>query len=281
MWKHKLCLGTSGSFGLSVPEQIKLFKEIGFDGFFTGWSRGCGIKEWKVSADELGMIYQSVHAPFHYAAKMWRRSEEADAAVDDLLACLRDCAENEVPVMVMHAYIGFDSSTPTQEGIEIYGKVVAEAERLGVKLAFENTEGEPFLAALMEHFGDSEAVGFCWDSGHEMCYNRSVDLLALYGKKLICTHLHDNLGIKAYDGTITWHDDLHLLPFDGIADWQGIAARLEREGFTGELTLELSTVSKPGRHENDIYAKMDIVDFLAEAYKRACRVAALRGGSAL
>ena len=83
MWKHKLCLGTSGSFGLSVPEQIKLFKEIGFDGFFTGWSRGCGIKEWKASADELGMIYQR-HAPFHYAAKMWRRSEEADAAVDDL-----------------------------------------------------------------------------------------------------------------------------------------------------------------------------------------------------
>ena len=59
--------------------------------------------------------------------------------MDDLLACLRDCAENEVPVMVMHGYIGFDSSTPTQEGIEIYGKVVAEAERLAVKLAFKKT----------------------------------------------------------------------------------------------------------------------------------------------
>ena len=48
-------------------------------------------------------------------------------------------------------------------------------------------------------------------------------MLALYGEKLICTHLNDNLGIKDFEGKTTWHDDLHLLPFDGIADWNKIA----------------------------------------------------------
>lgn len=280
MWKNRLCIGTSGSFGLPLNEQIELFCKIGFDGFFTDWLSGGGIKECRKLADSLGMIYQSVHAPFHYAEKMWHKSDEADAAVDDLIACLRDCAEGGVPIAVMHAYIGFGPASPTPEGLENYGRVVAEAERLGVKIAFENTEGEQFLAALMENFGGSDAVGFCWDSGHEMCYNRSVDLLALYGKKLICTHLHDNLGIKDFGGKITWRDDLHLLPFDGIADWKEVAARLDREGYCGELTLELTRSSKPGRHENDIYAKMDITDFLAEAYKRACKIAAMRKNGA-
>jgi len=36
MWNAQLCLGTNDGFGVPVEEQIKLFKEIGFDGFFTG-----------------------------------------------------------------------------------------------------------------------------------------------------------------------------------------------------------------------------------------------------
>jgi sugar phosphate isomerase/epimerase len=276
MWKSKLCLGVSESFGIPIVEQIKLFHEVGFDGFFTGWDWGKDIKEWKYHADKYGMIYQSIHAPFTNAAKMWEKGAEADKAVDKYKACLYSCAENGVPIMVVHAFIGFESHNPNPYGVENFGKVVAEAEKLGVKIAFENTEGEEYLAELMRHLGSSKAVGFCWDTGHELCYNRSVDMFSLYGKKLICTHLNDNLGIKSNEGRITWLDDLHLLPFDGIADWDNIASRLDREGYAGELTFELSILSKPGRHENDVYRKLSIVEYFAEAYKRACRVAALR-----
>jgi len=129
---------------------------------------------------------------------------------------------------------------------------------------------------LLEHFKDNDSVGFCWDSGHEMCYNYSKDLLALYGDKLIATHLNDNLGISNFGGRIYWTDDLHLLPFDGIADWDGIAKRLDRCGFNGIMTFELNIRSKPDRHENDIYTKMTIEEYIAECYKRACRVAVKR-----
>lgn len=60
--------------------------------------------------------------------------------------------------------------------------------------------------------------------------------MALYGDKLIGTHLNDNLGIKDFTGKITWLDDLHLLPFDGIADWDSIVQRLCRYQFEGPLS---------------------------------------------
>ena len=130
----------------------------------------------------------------------------------------------------------------------------------------------------MNEFSQYENVGFCWDTGHEMCYNRSQDLLKLYGDKRLCTHINDNLGIRDFNGRITYIDDLHLLPFDGIADWDDVASRLDNCGYDGIMTFELSTVSKPGRYENDVYRNMKFEAYIAECYKRACRVAAKRKG---
>lgn len=273
MWKNLLCLGTNSQFELSVPDQIRLFKKTGFDGFFPNYTNRADAAEHRKVADETGMIFQSIHAPFDRMREMW---ENGDGAVSQLIDCLRACAENQVPIMVAHTFIGFEDHTPNRIGIDNFGKVVREAEKLGVKIAFENTEGEEYLEALMEHFKESTAVGFCWDTGHEMCYNHSKDMLALYGDRLIATHLNDNLGIRDFDGEITWLDDLHLLPFDGIGDWRGIAERLDRCGFDGILTFELNRFSKPDRHENDPYVEMPIEKYLTQAYIRACRVAALR-----
>jgi hypothetical protein len=42
------------------------------------------------------------------------------------------------------------------------------------------------------------------------------------------------------------------------------------------MTFELNLNSKPDRHENDIYRRMTIEEYVAESYKRACRLAAKR-----
>ena len=134
-------------------------------------------------------------------------------------------------------------------------------------------EGEEYLFALMEHFKNTDTVGFCWDSGHEMCYNHSQDLLSKLGDRLIMTHINDNLGISRFDGKTFWTDDLHLLPFDGIADWDYNVDRLKKSRPLEILNFELNIKSKPNRHENDIYAQMDIEQYFTEAYKRACKIA--------
>jgi len=275
MWQKKLGFSIGHSYGKTVPEVVQLLKTIGFDAISPEWKQDGSHLEYIVAAEQAGLEVQSIHAAFGKAKDMWGTDDErGDAAIEELLCCLRDCAQHGVPVMVAHTFIGFKDHTPTPEGIRRYDAVVAEAGRLGVKIALENTEGEEYLFALMEHFEGNETVGFCWDSGHEMCYNHSQDLLAKYGDRLLITHLNDNLGIRAYDGETIWLDDLHLLPFDGIMDWSDTAVRLKKARCPEILNFELTTRSKPGRFENDLYAKMTTEEFLAECYKRACRVAA-------
>lgn len=276
MFKTKLCLSTSTQFKLSTEDQIRLFKKSKFDGFFTMWDEH--VAEYKELADELGMLYQSIHAPFGNAANMWQSGEKAEAAVEELLVCVRDCGKIGVPILVVHPYIGFDDGEPTEAGIENFRRVVEEAKKCHVKIAFENVEGEAFLAALMNTFTDDEVVGFCWDTGHELCYNRGKDMMALYGDRLIATHFNDNVGVSDFEGSIFWTDDLHLLPFDGITNWQSVADRLNQHGYQGVLTFELNTMSKPRRHENDKYEKMPIEEYIAECYVRACRLAYMKNG---
>ena len=233
--------------------------------------------EYRRLADKIDISYQSIHAPFENASKMWKNNKESENAVNELISCIRDCAEAEVPIMVVHTYIGFDSEDiPTKEGIDNFGRVVEEADKLNVKIAFENTEGEEYLKAVMDAFSHCDNVGFCWDSGHEMCYNKGKDMLNLYGDRLIATHLNDNLGVSDFNGKIFWTDDLHLLPFDGIIDWENAVKRLNICGYDDIIIFELNTISKPNRHENDKYKKMPIEEYVAECYVRACKVAYMK-----
>lgn len=276
MYKAKLCLGTNDQYAISTEEQIKLFKKTGFEAFFTMWDNH--LKEYKALADELGLVFQSVHAPFANAAKMWSSGLEAVAAVEELLCCVRDCVETGVPLLVIHPFIGGfnEKDNPSENGVENFRRVVEEAKKRDVKIAFENVEGEEYLKTLMDAFKAYENVGFCWDSGHEQCYNKGKDMLSLYGDRLIATHINDNLGVSNFEGNITWTDDLHLLPFDGIIDWGKNVKRLNMCGYNGILTFELNRRSKPDRHENDKYTNMNIEEYIAECYARACKIAYMK-----
>lgn len=259
-----------------IAEVMPTLKQVGFDGFFTQWEPG-RISEFKKSAKQEGLIYNSLHAPFGRADKFWHgNKEEGEQVIKELVDCLHECAENDIEIVMAHAYIGdFDEPARiTGQGLERFGRVIDEAEKCGVKIAFENTEGLGYLDALMKNFHNSKAVGFCFDSGHELCYAHGEDMIKLYGDKLMCTHLNDNLGIYSKTGATTCLDDLHLLPFDGIIDWDNLARRIESTGFDGPLTFEFKNYNYDGRYENYIYGQMPLNVYLTECYKHACRAAA-------
>lgn len=275
MWNVKLCMN-AGGLGKPVDESVSILAAAGFDGFFVGWKPGDNLGAVRAAAEREHMMFQSVHAPFTRVNLLWQASAGTDSAVrevlDEQLRCLYETAEAGVGIMVTHTFIGFRDHTPTPFDVENYRVLLDAAEKLGVRVALENTEGEEYLDALMSALGDHPALGFCWDSGHEMCYNRGRDLLGDYGRHVICTHLNDNLGIHDFGGKITYLDDLHLLPFDGIADWRYNMSRLASTGFDGPLTFELNRGSKRGRFDNERYARLTPEEYVARAYAAACRV---------
>lgn len=271
---NKLVLGLGNAYKVTPLEEIKIFSEVGWEGFFSGWCYGENIESYRKLADELGMYYQSVHSPFHRVDKIWDdEGIDGDKATEEQIECIKQSKAVGVDLVIVHAIIGMDKCTPTALGLKRFEKIFTAAENNGVTVALENTEGEIYVEALMKEFGSSDNVRFCIDTGHELCYNGGRNIIGKYADKVVCTHLNDNLGQTG--DIITWHDDAHLMPFDGIADWNGIAARLKAAGYKGDITLELTSANKPERHTHDRYAHLDCRGFAALALEKAKQFKAL------
>ena len=267
---RKLILGHGSGSGLPAKEEFALLKKIGWDGVFTGWDEANGNQALAESIRELGLIYQSVHAPFDKMDKVWEDDPRGDEVIDRLIRCAKATAEVGVDIMVVHTIIGMDKCTPTEIGLRRFGRLFDAAKVLGVRIALENTEGEEYLEALLGEYKD-EHVGFCIDTGHELCYNYGRDVISKYGKRMFSTHLNDNMGITG--DHLTWKDDSHMLPFDGIADWKGIAKRMNAVGYKDVLTFELTRFNRPERHTSDSYEKMTFEEYATLALEKARKFA--------
>ncbi len=125
---------------------------------------------------------------------------------------------------------------------EYYAPIVEEAEKLNVKLAFENTFQElcdrthfcakpEEHAALIDKFGSS-AVCACWDIGHAAMQHKmyQAEAIGVLGKRIECTHVHDNY---------MWLEDLHIPPFFGRIAWSDCMPALKKYGNSEVLCLEL------------------------------------------
>ncbi len=264
--------------GISLlGDHVEMIHQIGWEAMTTSWNRE-NLERWANEAARCGLFYQSIHAPFsgeHRVSRLWQEGERGQFVADQLIECVKDCARFSIPVMVLHPFCGFKDHTPTQVGMDHFSRIVETANQCGVTLAFENLEGEEYLAALMQKFWNEPCCGFCLDTGHEMCYNGGRDMLALYGEKLCHTHLNDNLGIVLPPETPiehTWHNDLHLPMGDGIVDWKNVMDRIEALPYDGPLICELTRKNKPDRNDHDKYAAMSMEEFYAFALDRARRV---------
>ena len=256
---------------LPYEEELSLIKKTGYEGIFFGWDSDIWANYRLVSAaKERGLQTTSFHAPFGKCRTIWKEGERGDLATTELITCLRHCALLKVPVMVAHVYVGFDKPLVSEIGLERFGKVIAEAEKLGVVIGFENTEGEPCLEAIFKRYGNSPSVGFCLDTGHEVVYNNRMDLLAKYGKKLVHTHFNDNQGPLPIDNiNHTYYYDLHQVMGDGVVDWKNVMDRIEKVGYSGFISCELThhgTDYYPGTH--DKYRAMSMEEFYAYTFER-------------
>ena len=250
---------------LDLDSLIPQLKALGFDAIFTGMPALKLIPKIKKLLEENDMEWETLHAPFGHMNDMWLEGEAGEIMLRELLNCVDCCVLGGVKIAVVHLSSGDNAPPVTDIGRRRFTELVEYAAAKNVTIAFENQRKLANLAWAMETFGPDSNVGFCWDCGHESCFTPGREYMPIFGKRLICTHIHDNHGI--YNG------DDHMLPFDACMDFEKVARRIRESGYEGSLMLEVG----PGAHE--IYQDMSWDDFFARAAAAVKRLRDMVDGS--
>lgn len=269
----KLGFSLQSSYALPMPRVMALLKEVGFCAVSTAWKREGNLGQIVRLARENSLAVQSLHGPTHDTFDLWSRDESRFRPVlEDMLDGIERCAEYEIPVMVVHSWLGKEYTFREEDlFFDNFNKIVEQAGRKGVGIAFENLEGPEYLAAMMDYYKGCQTVGLCWDSGHELCYNPGWDFLRDYGDRLMMTHLNDNFGLTSPDGKLVTTDDLHLLAGDGKTDWPGMVEKLKKCKQQEILNFELKIRPKGDRCIYDIYSQLPLEEYLRKAYQTAAQ----------
>jgi len=252
-------------YGYEIPKKrnFELVKQAGFGGVLVWWNDEFGDIDFRSNpklARDAGLFVENMHTPFDKINDLWIDNLDGEALLDYFLEVVSDCAEYEIPTMVMHLSKG-DIPPPVNElGLDRVKRIIEKAEKCNVNVAFENLRFIEYLDFVLSKI-DSPRAGFCYDSGHHNCRATEVDLLAKYGSRLMSLHLHDNHGVY----------DHHLLPFDGNIDWSTTMANIKKTGYTGPLAMEA---------ERKGYENLSPDEFLHLLYVRAKKLEVLyKGGT--
>ena len=276
MHTPKIGFSLQKKYSLSVQELLPLVRTSGFSAISPAWDadpKYLGTVADLAAMHELSI--QSLHAPPSNAFRLW----SSDPAISEeltlnILSAVDDCVRFHIPILVMHPWTGFQYTfDPEHLYFSNFDRIVHYALEHDIQIAFENLEGEPFLAALMHRYQALDSIGYCWDCGHEQCYSPKTDFLSLYGDRLIMTHLNDNRGLRDPNGNLASPDDLHYIPGDGIADWDRQVRRLKKAKPQHTLNFELKPVSFSTYEDDLIYVNMPLEQYIAQAGERALQIA--------
>lgn len=270
----KLGFSLESKYPLPMDQVMGLLKKAGFCAVSLSWKRDHHLEEILPLAAKHGLEPQSLHGPIRTVANLWSSDREvALPALQDFLDAADDCVKFGIPTLVVHTWYGKEYTFCKDHlCFDQFDALVAHAEKLGVFIAFEHLEGPEYFAELMARFQGHPTVGFCWDSGHESCYNPGWDFLRHYGDRLYMTHLNDNLGLTDPGGRLQSIDDLHLIPGDGVIDWARALEDLKNSKRQEILNLELKIRPHGDRCQLDLYSQLSLEEFFRRAYQSACRV---------
>lgn len=248
-------------FGYHIPmtERADLIKATGFRHVMIWW--GDDFVDLDGPKEAVPEIFRradlniaGVHLPFKGINNIWLDNAEGAGIFDNLRAGLKSCKEHELPLAVLHVSSGHNPPPFSPIGIKRFQALADQAAHDGVILTLENLRMLDYLDYVFAEV-QSETLGFCYDSGHDLLYTpKPYLLLDQYGHKLQALHLHDNHGVF----------DEHLIPGEGLIDWLLIKAKLQTY-FKGPYMLECQSHGKDAK-------KTAPRDYLAKAYNAALKL---------
>jgi len=252
----KLCIDTFSGF-VGYEDLLPKAAAAGFDGFFSNMGTGRSLERMQKCrelADRYGLYYETSHSYIPGCEELWKADDPTgEGYVDVLKTCIDNCRAVSVPILVIHPSFPENGGYSIDAGLSRLRRVVEYAGDAGVKLAFEDVKSYDCLRLVLDTFTQTH-VGFCLDTGHNAVYMPEHDCLAEFGKRLFCTHIHDNPGDV----------DTHGLPGDGTIDFARIAGQLAALHYDGCLSLEVRRAAS--------YENLDGETWLALALARIQRV---------
>ena len=251
---------TTGDFGAYAKSQMQSMEYIhqaGFrfldynfgldfarkDGIFSADPKG-HLEEVKRRADKLGVKFVQSHAPMGSPLK---EDEKQDQFIEATKACIRACAQLDIPSVVVHS--GYLPDITKEEAFErnkaFYDDLLQVAESCGVNVLVENfnrmskenvywidnAKDLRELIDLVHH----PLFHACWDAGHgnmqEMPQHESLRIL---GHHVLALHIQDNMGDR----------DSHLYPFCGSLNLDSLMQGLFDIDYQGYFTFESASMFK-------------------------------------
>lgn len=236
--------GISFYFGYSsnYKERVKLIKNAGFECVITSADpdrnkQNGSIRQQVKLFKEYGLKLSSLHMTylgkelynFFLDNKIGKKLEKR------IIKDLHIAKKYGFSCVVVHL-----KGEKSDIGFDRIKRILKVCEKIDVPIAVENLENnQNLLIDIFEKF-DSPYIKFCYDSGHNNCFDSDFDYLSKYGDKLICVHLHDNMGDR----------DSHTLNKYGNTDWDKVAEKLSKCKDVN-LDYELLMYQKSDESEED------------------------------
>ena len=216
---------------VSAIETIDAIKNAGFTNVFIQWYN----RDWKPTQEEqleyirkkgLNIIF--AHLGYQNINDLWLEKEAGDKLVDRYKNDIKICRNNNIPMVIMHLTSKSEAPKYNEIGLKRLQEIVDYAQKLNIKVAFENTKIKGYLDYVIDNIKNKN-VGICFDSGHyHVHFNDELDF-SKFKDRIFAVHLHDN----------DQSDDLHLMPFDGTLNWKEVMQNLKKCNYTGPITMEL------------------------------------------
>ena len=237
-----------------VPESSRLraVKEAGFGAVMIHWQSEGGKDACRRYDDVIraGLEISTAHFPQEQMASFWMDNEAGDALEKRLLQAVREAGERKIAHMVVHTTRRDITPEPNETGLRRFARAVEAGEKHGVRIALENTRFLRYNRYLFDRIA-SPYLAFCFDCGHANCFTPGEDPLAMFGARLVTTHLHDNDGSR----------DQHKLIGEGSTDMDRVFRRLGALGAK-EYNLESRYAPEPGERG------WQMEEYLSGAYAR-------------
>ena len=247
--------GISFYFGYKInyKKRAKMIKDAGFDCVITNADKHFNKQNGSIRKQiklfkKVGLKLSSLHMSYsdYELYNFFLDNEIGDKLEKNLIKDVKIAKKYGFSCVVVHL-----KEEISDVGIERLKRILKVCEELDVPIAIENIDYQQLFVEVFKKI-DSKYLKFCYDSGHNHCFDRYFDYLEKYKDKLICLHLHDN------DGT----DDLHTLNRYGDIDWDKIAYKLSK---CNDVCLDYELLmNRKGKFTPE--------ETLKECYKQACEL---------